>query len=216
MAENQTRAGCELYLIVPPEVTHDMAVHVAEAGSAGTIACALLQCGQDSRIHRDHAEMLLRFTRFAGLPLVFERDIQAAAELGADGVHIPADEDLYHDARKVLGEDAIVGAECGLSRHDALILGELGVDYVAFKGPLNDTANSVEMGLAALVQWWSETVIVPCVAWDTENGCTERRLADAGADFIAKGNSVWAHPEGLPAAMRKLSDMLAEHQASTQ
>ena len=159
--------------------------------------------------------MLLRFTRSAGLPLVFERDIGAAAELGADGVHVPADEDLYHEARQRLGEDAIVGAECGLSRHDALTLCEMGADYVAFKGPSKDAANSVEMGLEELIQWWSETVIVPCVVWDTANGCTARRLADVGADFIAKGNSLWSHPEGMVAAIRLLSEELAEHQAST-
>ena len=215
MAEKQTHTSCELYLIVPADMTHDMAVHVAEAGSAGTIACALLQCEPDRRINRGHAEMLLRFTRSVGLPLVFERDIEAAAELGADGLHIPADEDLYHEARQRLGEDAIVGAECGLSRHDALTLGELGADYVAFKGPSKDAANSVEMGLDELIQWWSETVIVPCVAWDTANGYSARRLADAGADFIAKGSSLWSHPEGMAAAVRLLRDELAEHQAST-
>ncbi|MEM8744090.1 MAG: thiamine phosphate synthase [Pseudomonadota bacterium] len=215
MAENRTRNGCELYLIVPPDMTHDMAVDVAEAGSAGAVACALLQSEPDGRIKRDHAEMLLRRTRSAGLPVVFERDIEAAVALAADGVHIPADEDLYHDARQRLGEDAIVGAECGLSRHDALTLGEIGADYVAFKGPSKDAANSVEMGLEELIQWWSETVIVPCVAWDTANGGTERRLADAGADFIATGNSLWSHPGGMAEAVRLLSNELTEHQAST-
>jgi len=214
MPEDRTSTNCQLFLVVPPDLNHDMAVQVAEAGSFGNIACALLQCEPDGRINLDLAEMLLRFTRSAGVPLLFEKDIAAAGELGADGAHIPVDEDIYNEARQVLGENSIIGVECGLSRHDALTLGELGADYVAFKGASGTAANSIEIGLDELIRWWSETVIVPCVAWDTSGGCTTRRLADAGADFVARGSSVWSHPEGPVAAVRLLMDKLSEHKAS--
>ncbi len=215
MTENRTRAGCELYLIVPPDADRDMAVQLAEAGNSGRIACALLQCEPNGLVKRHNAERLLRVTRRVKLPLLFERDIAAAVELRASGVHIPADEDLYHEARARLGGDAIIGAACELSRHDALLLGELGADYVAFDGPLNDEPDSVEMGLEELIRWWSETVTVPCVGWDSTNGREVQRIVDAGADFVALGNSVWRHPEGPAAAVRLLRDQLTEEQAST-
>ncbi len=215
MTENQTRTGCELYLIVPPDPDRDMAIQLAEAGNSGKIACALLQCEPHGRVKRPNAERLLRVTRRVKLPLLFERDIAAAVELGAGGVHIPADEDLYHEARALLGGNAIIGAACELSRHDALIMGELGADYVAFDGSLNDEPESIEMGLEELIRWWSETVTVPCVAWDSTSGREVQRLVDAGADFVALGNSVWRHPEGAAAAVRLLRDQLADQQAST-
>ena len=214
MPDDLNSSNCQLYLVVPPDLNHDMAVQVAEAGSFGIVACALLQSEPSGRVNRDLGEMLLRFTRFAGIPLLFERDVAAAKALGADGLHIPADEDLYHEARGMLGEKAIIGVECGLSRHDALSLGELGADYVAFKGSSASAANSIEMGLDELIEWWSETVIVPCVAWDTSSECTTRRLADAGADFVARGSSVWSHPEGPVVALRLLMDKLSEHKVS--
>lgn len=214
MRLDRNDADCQLFLVVPPDMNHEMAVQVAEAGSTGQVGCALLQCQTEHRIDRSLADMLLRITRYAGIPLLFERDIAAADALGADGVHIPADEDLYREARRVLGQDNIVGVECGLSRHDALTLGELGADYVAFKGASGAAVNSIEMGLVDVIRWWSETVVVPCVAWDTSNGCTTKHLADAGADFVAGGASVWSHPEGPAAAVRLLVDKLSQHKAS--
>ncbi len=214
MPKDSYEEGCRLFLVVPPEMSHDMAVQVAEAGSAGTIACALLRCQPDGHINRDLADMLLRFTRFAGIPLLLERDIAAAVELDADGIHIPADEDLYLDARQALGEEKIVGVECGQSRHDALSLGEMGADYIAFKGSMDTAPNSIELGLEELIDWWSNTVTIPSVAWDTSDVDTAKLLADAGADFVAAGDPVWSHPEGAAAAVRQLNEKLSELKAS--
>lgn len=59
-------------------------------------------------------------------------------------------------AREELGEDAIVGAFCGSSRHEGMTAGENGADYVSF-GPVGDSAlYRGEPAQLELFQWWSE------------------------------------------------------------
>jgi thiamine-phosphate pyrophosphorylase len=65
------------------------------------------------------------------------------AETGADGCHIDGSID---GVRAALPEGAILGAGCGLSRHDALIAGEWEADYVSF-GPMGEAALEI-------VAWW--------------------------------------------------------------
>lgn len=200
----QSEPRCQLYLIIPADRDHDAAVQFAESGSFGNIACALLQSGSDGKVDRSQAEMLLRFANAASISLLLENDISAAADLGAGGVHIPADEAIYTEARNILGDGAIIGADCGMSRHAALILSEMGADYVAFKGKIGGPPCSIDMGLRDVIAWWSETVTVPCVAWDTSNTEAAMLLASSGADFVAMGGPIWSHPEGPVTATAEL------------
>ncbi len=192
----------QLYLTVPAGINPDTVLQFAQSGCFGKFACVLLQSGRDGKAARGDAEMLLRFTRAASIPLLLEDDISAAAELGADGVHIPALEALYSEARSTLGDDAIIGVECGLSRHAGLTLGEMGADYIAFNGT----------GLEDMIAWWSQIVTVPCVAWDIASADDARRYADAGADFIAIGNAIWTHPDGPSRAAAQFSASLTAQQ----
>ncbi len=191
--------GCQLYLMLPADMNPDLVLQLAQSECFGTLACVLLQSGPDKKVARGHAEMLLRLTRAANIPLLLEDDISAAAELGADGVHIPALEALYREARGTLGDDAIIGVDCGLSRHAGLTLGEMGVDYVAFNGS----------GLEDMIGWWSQIVTIPCVAWNVMSADAATRLSDAGADYIAMGNAIWTHSDGPASAVAQFSASLA-------
>ncbi len=206
----QSEIGCQLYLIIPSEMDHNAAVQFAESGSFGNIACAILQSGRDGKVDPDYAEMLLRFSRAASISLLLENDISTAADVGADGVHISADDDIYTQARNILGDGAIIGADCGVSRHAALTLAEMGADYVAFKGKINGEPCEINKGLQGVIAWWSEMVTVPCVAWDTSSTEAAMLLAGCGADFVAMGSPIWRHPEGPTTATAELHALLTE------
>ena len=53
--------------------------------------------------------------------------------------------------------------------------------------------------LAERVGWWAEIFETPCVAY-AENIAAVAALADAGADFVALGDAVWASPSPFEAA----------------
>jgi thiamine-phosphate pyrophosphorylase len=78
--------------------------------------------------------------------------------------------------------------------------GETGADYVMFGEPHGGAQTT---GLASLVSltervaWWAEIFETPCVAF-AQTLEAAGTLTDAGADFIALGDAVWASPS--PAA----------------
>ncbi|MHA1165774.1 MAG: thiamine phosphate synthase [Alphaproteobacteria bacterium] len=205
---------CQLYLIIPPDMDQRMVVDIAAAGSTGNIACALLRADTNGKIDRRFGTKILRVAQFSHVPIVFENDVAAAADLGADGVHLFADEEKYCDARRILGDDAIIGVDCGLSRHDGLTFGEMGADYIAFTDSIDHPPCWNGLGLEELLIWWSETVTVPSVAWDISSAAAARRYAQAGADFVAMGEPVWSHVKGPANATAEFSATLTAQQIS--
>lgn len=119
--------------------------------------------------------------------------IDLVAPLGLDGVHLPDGARRVRFARKSLGPDRIVGAFCGLSRHDAMTAAEAGADYVA-AGPMD--AEGI-----AFVHWWSDLIVTPLVAEGGLDAATRAAL-DGAADFLALGPEIWEAPEGPLAALR--------------
>ena len=200
--------GCQLYLILPQNMDRDGVPEFVEAGDFSAFASALLRSGSDGTVDRGFAETLLRLTHDANIPLLLENDISAAANLGADGIHIPADEGLYSEARSTLGDNAIIGVECGQSRHAGLTFAELGADYIAFAQNPAAAPDETTESYEELIAWWAETVTVPCVAWDMDSMEMAQRLAEAGADFVAMNEPLWSHPQGAALAARDLGARL--------
>ena len=98
-----------------------------------------------------------------------------ARDLGADGIHLrhtASFEERYASARAALGPDRIVGCSAGASRHDAMLLGEAGADYVSFSDP-------------ELVCWWAEIFEVPVVAFGCQTPEQIAAAVAARADFVA-------------------------------
>ena len=205
---------CQFYLIIPPFLDRGMAVDFAATSRTGNVSCALLRADSNGEINRVFAEKLLRYVRPSHVPVLFENDVAAASDLGADGVHIIADEEKFTDARRIIGDDGIIGVDCGLSRHDGLTFGEMGADYIAFTDSIDHPPCWNGLGLEELIIWWSETVTVPCVAWDISSVDCARQYAQAGADFVAMGEPVWSHIKGPEKAMAEFSANLTDQPIS--
>lgn len=126
-----------------------------------------------------------------------------AAEMGCDGVHIGQSDTPYRTARRLVGDNAIVGVTCHASRHLAIEAAEAGADYVAF-GAFFPTATKVAPAAAdpEILEWWSTMMTVPCVAIGGLTVANCAAVIEAGADFLAVSAGVWDHPEGAAAAVR--------------
>jgi len=114
------------------------------------------------------------------LPVLVRNDAAAAREQRLDGVHLAQAEQVAR-ARQMLGSGALIGVDCGLSRHAAMVAGEAGADYVLF-GSLNLAPPGA---VADLVMWWRELFVLPCAAAGRYSPESARAMATAGADFIA-------------------------------
>lgn len=194
-----------LYLITPPRLDDLAGFESAlkAALDAGGAACVQLRLKDVDDDTIRHAADVLR-------PVAQERDIafvmndrpDLARETGCDGVHVGQDDASYAEARNLLGPDVIVGVTCKDSRHLAIEAAEAGADYVAF-GAFFDTTTkkSTVRAEPEILEWWSETTSVPCVAIGGITPANCGPLVAAGADFLAVISAVWGHPDGPAAAM---------------
>lgn len=108
--------------------------------------------------------------------------VDLVRKLGADGVLLNRPSEVAA-ARAVLDRGELIGAAVGPTRHDAMVAGEDGADYVLFGTPSAPNAD----GLAALaehVAWWSEVAVLPSVVAGRFAPVEVAELAAAGADFI--------------------------------
>jgi thiamine-phosphate pyrophosphorylase len=121
------------------------------------------------------------------------------AETGADGVHIDG---AIDGVRAALPENAILGAGCGLSRHDALVAGENEADYVSF-GPMGSEALEI-------VAWWNGVVVLPCVVEGIADTQAAARAVEAGADFLALDAAVWNDARGPAKAVAEVDAVFAK------
>jgi thiamine-phosphate pyrophosphorylase len=190
MAEVKHR--CRLYFQVPTQPSASRASQLAQALTSSDAASVLL-CPDQSSFDDAYVGSLIDLVQSRGLACLIDQDAGRAERMGADGVHIEADPTTYAEARKLLGDSANIGAACGLNRHEAMLLAEMGADYVAFS---EDTIDAIDQ-LTELISWWSEIFIVPCVAWNVDNPELAAKFAGLGADFIAPSVGIWNEADAL-------------------
>ncbi|HJZ33978.1 MAG TPA: thiamine phosphate synthase [Hyphomicrobiaceae bacterium] len=182
----QPQADCRIYLVV--EADPAASQRLIAASKVAEIACCLIVPAAATALDAGAAKPLVAAAQQSGIAALIADDPDLARAVGADGVHLSAARkpDLnYAAARTTLGSRAIVGADVGVSRHDAMALAEAGADYIAFGAPshLKDRVRARERR-DDLIGWWGEIFEVACVALDVDEPAEAERLARAGADFV--------------------------------
>ena len=212
---------CRLYLVAPSDLgtaarpAEAFAEVLSAALSSGAVDCLLLPSGQtDQDPTRRTIELLRPIAQDLGVAVVLEGDAGLAKETDCDGVHLIAPK-AYRGARKLLGDDAIVGVDCGMSRHQAMVAAEQGADYVAFKRQAVEEAENPDLEdetaptLEAVLAWWQAMIETPCVAMDARDAEDCLELAKAGADFVALGNDAWSDSDQAVAALKEAAQGLS-------
>jgi thiamine-phosphate pyrophosphorylase len=182
----------QITLVTPPELElssfPDLLNRTLDAAPVACLRLALSARDED-RISRT-ADALREVAHARDIPIVIEGHVLLVGRLGLDGVHLTDSARSVRKVRRDLGDDAIVGAFCGASRHDGMTAGELGADYVSF-GPIGATA--LDDGRHAdreLFEWWSEMIEVPVIAEGALDEDLVRSLTPV-TDFFAFGPEVW-------------------------
>jgi len=205
-------SDCRLYLISPPRLAaQDFSQVLKDALGGGDVASFQLRLKHagDDEIRRA-CDRLRPIVQTAGAAFILNDRPDLAAELGCDGVHVGQDDAAYAAARALVGKDAIVGVTCHNSRHLAMEAGDAGADYVAFGAffPTQTKAAKTQADIE-LLQWWSQTMVVPSVAIGGITVKNAPTLIAAGADFLAVSAGVWAHEGGPRAAVKAFNALFA-------
>jgi thiamine-phosphate pyrophosphorylase len=166
----------------------------------------------DDAAIRTATRILKPIAQARGVAFVMNDRPDLAREFDCDGVHVGEEDMPYAEARRLLGPERIVGVTCGASRHRAISAAEQGADYVAFGAFFQTTTKAAKHRAdVELIEWWAETMVVPCVAIGgiTQQNCGP--LVAAGADFLAVIGAVWSYPQGPRAAVAAFNEVFARY-----
>lgn len=143
---------------------------------------------------------LLPICRAANVPFVIDDDVEAAREIGADGVHVGQDDLACAKARELLGPDAIVGVSAQTVAQ-ALEAQAAGADYLGV-GALIPTPTKPDAADVTLDELKAicDAVDIPVVGIGGLNAETIPRLVGSGADGAAVVSAIFATDDCKKAA----------------
>ncbi len=127
------RKPAGLYAITPDEPGTDVLVRkVGQAlrGGASWVQYRNKIAGPELRLEQGRA--LAALCRTAGAAFIVNDDLELALELGADGLHLGAEDGDLAEARRRLGQGKLLGASCYNRIDLAQAAAQAGVDYLAF------------------------------------------------------------------------------------
>lgn len=195
-----------LYLVTPPLTDPAAMLSVLpELLSAFDIAAVLLRLAPaDERGMISHVKAIAPVVQKAGAALLVDQHAGIVARGGADGAHVSGLAAM-EDAAPSLKPDRILGVGGLQTRHDAMVAGETGADYVLFGEPDAQGARPSTEAIAERLQWWAELFEPPCVGYAAtlEEAAA---FAATGAEFVMAADFVWSDARGPAAA---LSDAVA-------
>lgn len=196
----------QITLITPPvidlEVFPDRLARVLDSVDIACLRLSLASRDEDQILRAADTCRVIAHER--DVAIIIESHVLMVERLGLDGVHLTDGARSVRATRKALGTDAIVGAYCGITRHEGMSAAEAGADYAAF-GPVGQNhLGQGEVVDLELFEWWSEVIEVPCIA---EGALTQALIAKFGpvTDFFGLGEEIWGAED--PAAA--LKDLIA-------
>jgi len=207
---DQSTPRQRLYLITPQ--IDDAAAFVREldhALSAGDIAAVLLRladAGERALIER--TKHIAAVVQRRDIALLVDSRPEIVARAAADGAHVSGAE-KFAAALALLKPERIAGAGGLRSRHDAMLAGEAGADYVMFGEPDRQGRRPAFEDLQERLIWWAELFEIPCVAYAAGED-EVAPLSRTGADFIALGDWLWSAPAGATKAIAKATAIINE------
>jgi len=164
-----------------------------------------------SRVFYSDAQAALQVARAAGIKLIINDRVDIALALRADGVHLGQEDMPVEAARRVLGDQAVIG----FSTHNLEQLQEalhLPIDYLAF-GPIFPTASKRNpdpvAGLIQLKQACEMVLPMQVVAIGGINRSNATDVRNAGANAVAVISSVLADPSRISGNLQQMISSIA-------
>jgi thiamine-phosphate pyrophosphorylase len=160
----------------------------------------------DERKQMEAAKTIAAAVQRRDVALLLDGHAEIAARAGADGAHISGIE-AFVAALPMLKPDRIAGAGGLHSRHDAMLAGESGADYVMFGEPDRRGRRPAFDELEERLLWWADLLEIPCVGY-ADHPDEVATLARTGTDFVALGEWIWTEPKGVAAAIAAVAEYL--------
>ena len=146
-------------------------------------ACAAGDCASIIVHENASKEDVMALQELGLAVLMSDVEPRVVSHLKADGLHVTTSEFNLLDLRMSLPKDAMIGLDCGVSRHQAMEAAEQGADYVAFH-------QKAQTGGEPLVKWWNDLAEIPAVPLDAVS-LEEAIIQAKHSDFLRPSDAMW-------------------------
>lgn len=182
--------------------------------AAADVAAVLLRLApSDPRTLITRVKAVAGVVQAAGAALLLDGHADLVARGGADGAHLTGLAEMKEWLPQ-LQPSRIAGVGGLPTRHDSMVAGEAGADYVLFGEPTDDGTRPSSDAIAERLNWWAELFEPPCVGYALSRDEVEE-FAAAGADFVLVGDLVWAEPGAEAAVLAEAEAALKRGYAAT-
>ena len=157
------------------------------------------------------ASEALKLTRAHGAFLIINDSVEVARAAGADGIHLGQEDIPLTEARKMVGQDVIIGVSVK-SVEEALQAEKDGADYIAVSGVF---PTSTKEGLGYCpgldgVMQIRQCTYLPVIGIGGINLNNCRSVIESGAHGVAVVTAI-TMSDDIPHTCRSFLEMMAEH-----
>jgi thiamine-phosphate pyrophosphorylase len=181
---------------------------VSEAIKGGVSIIQYRDKSGDEAKREEEARVLLEVCQRHEVPLIINDDAELAHYIGADGVHLGSEDMLIREARRILGDGAIIGASCYDEFQLALHAQQAGADYAAFGSffPSRTKPGAVRAKIE-LLHAAKAHLDIPVAAIGGITPDNAGALVQAGADMIAVAHGLFGQADVAIQAQRYIHAM---------
>ena len=146
----------------------------------------------DNALKLEQAALLSTLCHEFNTPLIINDDLDLTIKVGADGVHLGAEDITVVEARRRLGPGKIIGASCYNKLRYAIEAENYGADYVAFGSfYISSTKPGAVSAPISLLHKAKQCLQIPVVAIGGVDSENIVELAYKGADAVAISSSIF-------------------------
>ena len=198
-----------LYAITDPSLLQDDLIHKAEQAIIAGINI-LQYRNKIASVEQQEQEALALATLCKKNNILFliNDNIELAVKVNADGVHLGQSDAKLQQARKILGENKIIGITCHNKIELAIEAQQKGADYVAFGRFFNsETKPSAPAAELSLLSEASKVITLPIVAIGGISPESAPLLLKKGADMLAVIHGIFGQKDILKATQQFVDAM---------
>lgn len=182
----------DIFLITDPETDLERTAALLKATLERVNAAAvLIAAGEaDDYAYVERAKALAPIAQAHDCAAILDGRPSLVKSARADGVHMSGGITALREAIETLKPDYIVGTGDIGSRHEAMVRGELDIDYLMF-----GDRDAPELDGREMADWWAETFEVPSVYFASQ--ADAGTLWERASEFVAFAQADWENIEKL-------------------
>ncbi|WP_425058845.1 Thiamine-phosphate synthase [Sporomusa carbonis] len=207
---DKTKVDYKLYLVTDRQCLNhrDLCACIEEAILGGVTLIQLREKSVSTLEFYETAKKVKAVADKHKVPLIINDRLDIAMAVNADGLHIGQDDMPLEVARKLLGQDKLIGVSV-FCREEALLAQEQGADYLGvgaiFSTPSKSDAKYVDLMELKQIK---ETVNIPVVGIGGINESNLHRVLETGVDGVSVISAILAK-ENCQKAAANLREIMA-------